>query len=236
MGFIIYLKMEATKAANEKAQEQVAIEKEKIKNYRLQKMNEHRRKRDQLRNDAQAALDFLRREVLIPGLLIDSNIWMNKKYEDFFAVLDWLGRQGYGSKDSRRLKIHRVQFDEICLKKDSTEYKSDGNIAARIAINRIESLQTKKLLSVDAGDKSKREEADPALLKLMTSMAENGKTIRFITDDVELRIRTREFLGKHPAKPQWKLIEIEDVMARCNTILEACKVGSNPSSRKAISS
>jgi hypothetical protein len=195
----------------------------------------HLIKRDELRRNAQTALDFLLQEVFVRGLVIDSNVWMTEKYEDFFNVLCWLGKQGYGAKPSRRLTLPRVQFDEICLKKLNTEYGTLANKAARIALSRIEHLQVEKLLLVQAGCEARQEHGDPALLVIMSSMAADGTLIRFISEDVELRIRAREILGKYPS-PQWKLLGMDnDVMPKCNIILAACKVGANPSFRSGLS-
>ena len=185
--------------------------------------------RHKLRLEGQIALDFLRKEVLIRGLVLDSNIWMDEKYENFFAVLDWLGKQGYGVDPSRRLALPRVQFDEICLKKSSTEFGTPANLAARIALDRIERLQTRRMVSVDSSFEAKREHGDPALLKLMSSMATAKTPICFISNDVEFRIRAREILGNFPSSPS-KLVGIEDeVMPRCNAIIAATKAGANPS-------
>lgn len=186
-------------------------------------------KRHKLRLEGQVGLDFLRKEVLIKGLVLDSNIWMNKQYENFFAVLDWLGGQGYGANPSRRLALPRFQFDEICLNKSSTEFGTPTNIAARIALKRIECLQTRRMISVDASFEAKREHRDPALLKLMCSMATAKTPICFISDDVEFRIRAREILEKLHSSP-CKLFGMEDeVMPRCNAIIAATKAGANPS-------
>ena len=43
-----------------------------------------------LREQAQQSLDFLAREVLKEGLIIDSNIWMNEKYDPLFQFFEWL--------------------------------------------------------------------------------------------------------------------------------------------------
>ena len=189
----------------------------------------HLRKRDELRIKGQAALDFLLREVLLHGLVLDSNIWMNGEYEAFFEVLDWLAMQGYGANPTRRLILPKVQFDEICLKKTSTEFGTPSNQAARIALGRIERLQVSRLLQVDASFEAERRHGDPQLLKLLSSLASDGVIIRFVSDDMELRIRAREILSKYSAS-KWKFLEMKnDILPECDVVIAASKVGANPS-------
>ena len=190
---------------------------------------EHVTRRDALRKDGQAALNFLLKEVLITGLVIDSNIWMTQNYEPLFAVLRWLASQGYGARASKRLTIPQVQFDEICLKKASTKYGTRPNMAARSALARIDQLQAGRVFSVKAGYEARPAHGDPALLRLMSSMAGDGLRVCFISDDIEFCIRAREILGKYPAQ-QWKLLKMDEhILPIANTILAACKVGASPS-------
>ena len=134
------------------------------------------------------------REWLLPTILIiDSNIWMNEEpgYEAFFAVLMAELRRG-----KRHLLLYGPQFDEIANILRESGPQDERRRQASLAIKRIESFQKHRLLRIEAIEAGAREDAhaDVFIVDILRSHIERGNPVSFVTDDQELRVRTRELL------------------------------------------
>jgi hypothetical protein len=153
--------------------------------------------------------------------IVDSNMWMNEKYDNLFFCFQQALEQ-----TKRQLIVTRSQFDEVCNLKMATEFGSSRNARARMAINRIEKLQKHGLLKIDriAADAKRDAYADPDLVKFIVAEAKQGKSIRFLTDDKELRIRVREFLKACPSS-KWEIPEPDRIVASCDSLLKAKEFG-----------
>ena len=167
------------------------------------------RKTVAMREAKEAARASIRR-LLMPCLIIDSNIWMTPTYDVFFAALK------YACKESQyTISLLCPQFDEIANVKNSTTFGTERNQAARLAIGRIEDFQksgilTIKDISVNAKPGSY---ADPVIVRLLAAEAASGTLCTFISDDKELRIRVRAALQGTNA--DCEVIEIENLLPLC---------------------
>lgn len=156
-------------------------------------------------------------QMLRQCIVIDSNIWMNENYEDFFSVLNWACRkQGYV------LALFGPQFDEITNIKKNTAFGEDKNKRARLAINRIETFQKQNMLNIHPVtlDSKPGAYADPLIVKLLASQAKQGIDCTFISDDKELRIRVRQHLSDQ-ATGKWEIVEMSDLIPNCKIAVEA---------------
>jgi len=151
------------------------------------------------------------------GLVIDSNIWMNEKYEVFFTVLGQAA-----AKEGKPIIVYASQFDEICNIKRKSKYNDDKDRRARLAIGRIEKFQKEGLLRIDLKSfvTNVNAYADPVIIRQLVALAKEGETIWFISDDKELRIRVREHLmqigtGSYIIEDSDALIE------QCNEAIES---------------
>jgi len=195
-----------------RAREQRIVDEEAAK-----KFNDEQRK--QKMTDASNNLVSFE-EILTKCLVIDSNIWMNPDYEDFFEVLSLAS-----TKNDYVIELAGVQFDEIVNIKKKTNYDTDDvNRRARIAINRIEKLQKNKLLNISSVsvDAHQKAYADPTIVRLITEKSKKGLNCTFISDDKELRIRVRQHLIDL-ATSTWNIIEIEKLLPRCKVVIEGLK-------------
>ena len=178
--------------------------------------------------------DYFLEDKFHPGLtgclVIDSNIWMNEKYDALFNVLE---------KESVRtnynLNMSGLQFDEIVNIKKNSEYGDDKSKRARLAINRIESFQKAGLLNIPqiSIDSKKGAYADPVIVQVLTSQSRNGVECTLISDDMELRIRVRQHLTDN-AKAVWKIVEIEDLLQGCTAVVEARKYRNSKETETAL--
>lgn len=152
---------------------------------------EAQRAAHELREKATAARAKLAQDILVDNLIIDSNIWMNEKYDSFFLLLTDVIAQA-----NRPVVLYGPQFDEICNIKRSTSFEETKSKRARLAINRIEQLQKQNLLRVEpiTMDSQRGAYADPVSLKLLIALNKNPRTVTFVSDDKELRIRARELV------------------------------------------
>jgi len=127
-------------------------------------------------------------------LIIDSNIWMNEHYDAFFALLTHLLQA-----NNQRLLLVGSQFDEICNMKSACPIGDEKGRRARLALTRIEELQSSNLLRIDSmGLTSKRNAyADPLFLQLVEHCGKKRLRIAMITDDRELRVRAREVASRY---------------------------------------
>jgi hypothetical protein len=147
-------------------------------------------------------------------LIIDSNIWMNEEYDALFVCL-----RESTLKSKKTIVVFGPQFDEICNLKRTTSYKDESNQRARLAINRIEKLQKERLLRIEPVtiEAVKGAYADPLIVQLLISEAQNARSICFVSDDKELRVRVREHL-RHLPRGRAKIVEIQDFEKELSTV------------------
>jgi hypothetical protein len=147
-------------------------------------------------------------------ILIDSNIWMNEDYSDFFTVLEYVLK-----KNKYVIPLYGPQFDEICNLKKTTDFGDAKNRRSRIAINRIEAFQKESVLDVKpiTIEAQRGAYADPLLVKLVTTTVKSGKTATFISDDKELRIRVRQHVKDvntgHLLVPEMSSFVVQPILA-----------------------
>lgn len=177
-------------------------------------------RRAALTETAKRCLSFIRETVLAPSLVVDSNIWMNEDYDNFFAVLRRCVRE-----KSDQLVLYGPQFDEMCNIKRKADYGEDRNRRARLAINRIEALQKEDLLRIEPVtiDPDRSAYADPMIVKLLVAHAKRAKNLCFVSDDKELRIRVREHL-RRAAPDRFSIIEGTELLDDCAKVIEAEKL------------
>jgi hypothetical protein len=168
---------------------------------------------------------------LTPVLVIDSNIWMNEKYDSFFDSME----RACALKQFK-IELFGVQFDEISNIKRSSPFGESKNIRARIAINRIEHLQKCNLLRVVpiSIDAKKGAYADPLIVKVLSQQLQQGKNCTFFSDDKELRVRVRQHLSDL-SDVNWQILEIEDWIDVCNVIEEGMKLRAERAENKPAS-
>jgi hypothetical protein len=110
----------------------------------------------------------------------------------------------------------------MCNIKRKAEFGDDRNRRARLAINRIETFQKDGLLRIEPVtiDPDRAAYADPVIIKLMVADAKTAKTLCFVSDDKELRIRVREHL-RRVAPDRFTILEGEELLADCAKVIEA---------------
>lgn len=178
---------------------------------------------------------------LTPVLVIDSNIWMNEKYESFFHCLR------YVCLNRHKIELFGVQFDEITNIKKSTNFGDERNRRARIAIERIETLQEEGSLTITpiTMDASRRAYADPTIVKILAQKSEEGLRCTFISDDKELRVRVRQHLmniesseksSSHPSADgrNWEIVDLQKQNLVCIKISGILRLPYLISSRKLV--
>lgn len=148
-------------------------------------------------------------------LIIDSNIWMKPECEPIFEVLLRL---------KRSCVIIGDQFDEITNKKDRTKYDTDENKRARLAIDRIERLQEADLCEIHdlAFAPNKSALADPGILKFAASEMGQKRFVTIVTDDKELRVRSKAILKKQ-APNLHRVLKGSDLLADAEEIIKRWK-------------
>ena len=119
---------------------------------------------------------------------------MNASLDEFFSRLS-----SELSRNNRQLVLFGPQFDEICNIKDRKPFASKKGRLARLALARIERMQSSALLDVQAIDfeTDKRAFADPKIVMLINDFTRAGKDVFFVSDDRELRIRARQFTSRN---------------------------------------
>ena len=174
-------------------------------------------RRTAIKADAEKTMAYFRGVILTGCLVVDSNIWMNEGYDDFFRVLRRCTKRA-----STELVLYGPQFDEMCNIKRTAGYGEDRNRRARIAISRIEAFQKENLLRVEpiTINADKFAYADPPIVKLLITEAKAAKTLCFVSDDKELRIRVRENL-RRIAPNSFTIVEIGQILHSCSKVAEA---------------
>ncbi|RMG03038.1 MAG: hypothetical protein D6741_02835 [Planctomycetota bacterium] len=181
------------------------------------------RKRRLARNAAWLR-ERLMQDVLKGRLIIDSNIWMNEKYDAFFVVLEQVLVD-----TGRKIELYGPQFDEICNIKHRTNFNSAKGRRSRLALSRIEHFQKRRILSIRPIriDRNRFAYADPLILRLLVCAPKNNMPTCLITDDRELRIRAREICRRaRSAEPT--LFEVHDLLPHCRLFVEALSEGVVP--------
>lgn len=121
-------------------------------------------------------------------IIIDTNLWMDYEYENFFGgLLNILNRYDY------ILNLCGAQFDEICNIRKKPKDDEQG-LKANKAIKRIEKYQVEKVLTINSISCHEKKDAyaDPAILEYLISEYPKNGGIALITKDKGLRVRARQ--------------------------------------------
>jgi len=221
IGFLFYYQNEKNKraAAQAKADADLLAANAEIEERNKKEAAQREQvNREVLAKDAAETLRYFHDTVLAPCLVIDSNIWMNEDYNDFFHVL-----RRSAIEQSTQLVLYGPQFDEICNIKKTVGYEGKKNRRARIAINRIEAFQKDDLLRIEplAINPDNTAHADPLIIRLLVAEAKTAKTsLCFVSDDKELRIRVREHL-RRVALNRFTIVEMDSLLRNCANIIKA---------------
>ena len=158
-------------------------------------------------------------EYLSPCLIIDSNIWMNERYQPFFHAMAIVFKRA-----SYKLTLFGEQFDGIANIKKSTRHGDHPNRCARLALRTIEQFQTLGLLTIQGITIESKRGSNPASLFVQILAAEARKGIRctFISDNEELRIRVREQFIKL-AEADCAIVEMAGFLPKCELIVDEDK-------------
>ena len=207
----------------------IILEEEELEWHREQEIQEQERKSDQERIKRHQSISksfiksmgFLRENLFLDSLIIDSNIWMDDRpqYHDFLSVFRFLLMHF-----NICYTFYGPQFDEICNIKFRTEYGESRNKKSRIAINRIDKLSDENLLRVTPVNIELEYpgHVDPMLIKLLLLDAKKGKRVALLSNDVELRIRAREKLKEHNVS-YYRILKMDDIEKHIEIIKLAMK-------------
>src|SRR5690606_11832445 len=96
--------------------------------------------------------------------------------------------------------------------KRSKKFGSPQNARARIAINRIELLQTSGRLQITGVlDNARRDAyADPWLVRLVVRAVDENRAVVLLSDDRELRVRLRQRLQDRNAE-NWEIVGLDEI-------------------------
>ena len=155
------------------------------------------------------SMGFLRENLLLDSLIIDSNIWMDDRpqYDNFITIFRFLLMHL-----DIRYTFYGPQFEEICNIKFRTVYGESANKKSRIAINRIDKLSDENLLRITPVNIELEYpgHVDPMLIKLLLMDAKKGKNVALLSNDVELRIRAREKLKEFNVS-YYRILKMDDI-------------------------
>jgi len=215
-------------------QERIKIEREREQEWikREHELEQERIKRHQsISRSFKKSMVFLRENLFLDCLIIDSNIWMDDRpqYDNFMSVFRFLLRSF-----NICYIFYGPQFDEICNIKKRTGYGESANQRSRTAIKRIDKLSDENLLEItQINIESKYPgHVDPMLIKLLLMEAKKGKSAALLSNYVELRIRAREKLKEHNVN-NYRIFKMDDLETHIETIQLAMKedIADNVSNR-----
>lgn len=183
----------------ESKEEDEARERQRQAERKAEEREEEERKREvKLAKAAKDIADFdkLWKTRFESLLLVDSNIWMNRDYDDFFKELEWVMK-----KFSSNIKMSSVQFDEIINLKN-LPYDNPKSKLARCALSRIEYFQNIDLIEIiPMGTEAKKGAyADPDIIDILLNSLTENSSMTLVSDDRELRIRANQIMKDNQAK------------------------------------
>jgi len=134
-------------------------------------------------------------------IVIDSNIWMDHQYDEFFKVFEWALR-----RFEAVIKMSAVQFDEITNLKNRP-YSDPKSRRARLALARIENMMIAGALEVEhiGVGGSSGAYADPEIIEILKGSIPKFPVTGLVSDDRELRIRATQILKDNSA-PDFKAV------------------------------
>lgn len=198
----------------------------KLEEKRKQEAEEQLKREEEKRQKTEEYLEReklrkFERQIAARILVLDSNIWMDIKQtsDALFEALVIICK-----KEKRSILMYADQYDEICNKK-KRELKRSGDVrAACRAINRIDNLQGRGLVTIEGLEPNARPHAyaDPVIVTRLAEQAKNGVTCTLVTNDVELRTRAREHL-KDSGDSNWYVIGLEEFQKGCDAYVAALK-------------
>ena len=142
VGLYVYLNVYLPKEAKLKAEREKEAEDRRreaeVEKERLRILTENTEKLNEINS-------YFKKFILKDTIIIDSNIWMNYDYKNFFLTL----KEQIKSSNSEILVLGPV-FDEICNKYRKNDFGTDENYRAGLAKKRIEEFQMTDFLTIKA--------------------------------------------------------------------------------------
>jgi len=172
------------------------------------------RKEENISKDIDYAQNFLKyiSDIISNYIIIDSNIWMDFEYDNFFIVI----REACCNYKCK-INIHSIQFDEIVNIKKNKKAEIQKRKKAWLAIKRIEELQKENILDINqiSINPNRKAYADPLIIKLLSEQAQKGVKTTLISNDRELCIRARQIL-KDKSTNAWAVLDFNSLLNDCN--------------------
>lgn len=166
---------------------------------------------EQRLNYLRTELDRVARKVLKDLIVIDTNIWANKRYNDYFLILETIL-----ISHRKRMSMDLSQLSEIVRKRRESQRSGEDSGLWTRAMARIEAMQQRGVLELPIGAEEvprNRAMFDKALLTIVKNACWERKSMYVGTDDTHLRIQLRATTGEgHEATG----IVIEEGIELCN--------------------
>lgn len=184
---------------------------------RLAEAENHRKKC--LATGAEEAISFACDQIIKADTIIDSNIWMNDAYDDFFFLLgESCRRKGqpfslFSSQLDRLFELRRAEDRDTCL-------------GAQLAVKRIEAFQKADLLRIvpTARESAMSAASESPIIRLVFAAASKNRSVCFVTDDVERRIRVRKIMQDR-SRNDIHILDIADTLPLAAKFASAVKEG-----------
>lgn len=139
---------------------------------------------------------------------------MAPDYDSFFTRFASVCRDQQAT-----FNIPGVQFDEIVNIKKNSPYGTPRSHRARLALSRIESLQSEGILTIEDMGIQRNPEAyaDDTILETLAQSAGRGQSCTLLTLDRELRLRARQVLRDgSTGEATWSVPDPADLLRLSN--------------------
>lgn len=167
-------------------------EEEQRQHYAQTAKEQEERNKAKIVHTRKAVIEFEQswKKRFISLIIVDSNIWMQQEYDNFFRNLEWVMK-----RFSSTIKMSSIQFDEIVNLKD-LPYTNPKSKLARCALARIEVFQKMGLIEIIPMkfEANKYAYADPDIIKFLVDSSREYSVMTLVSDDRELRIRTNQIV------------------------------------------
>lgn len=126
-------------------------------------------------------------------VIVDSNVWMEPRYDPLFRTLEDLLR-----RKNHKITMGPLQYEEIYSLQKRHSIDSRKGKDARQALTRIEKFQKAGLLSLPnmSTHPNSTAFADPEILTFVETAARQNRASLVISDDKDLRIRAQALGGE----------------------------------------
>lgn len=214
-GYVIRAHKKKQDLAEQMRRKEAQLERRRVKMLQIES-----ERKVKLAAGALEALEFARDQILKDGVIIDSDIWMGEAYADFFDLLGESGR-----REALKFTLFGQQFEEMCEQRRAAPHNSLMYHRATAAIQRIEAFQKSGLISlVPTGKVAASVDNTPLIIQLLLAATARNRTICFITDDIELRVRVRQLM--HDCDHDHiRIVDVAETQAMAATFAQAAKEG-----------